>query len=392
MPGQVIDSAPSGAAPIVAPSSQDVEAIRQEQDTAWEDTTTDVGAGEVKPDGAVADPAEEGVIVDKPTLAGTVPAPKPGAAAEAPAKPDGEAAPDGAKKEGEDETPVASETVTPEQKAEAYWKALTDIFPGAYQASQSEKFKAWFATLSQADKAAAANLDTPAESVKIMGRYYDDVAAGRVAEPEPPAPPKAFEVAEHIKARNLEGLKIKRADGTETTIGEMADPNEFADLIAAMGVMTNASEQSVMNQAQAMINRLVESGVLVTGAKFNQLLERIGEKDLVAKVPDAPAITTDPKFIEFRDKSPLFKKAWASGDADSRAEVIAMFKAEKARATVADARVSQSRTTSAKNDLHKGSLRGGAPGAGRPANDDKSVAETQDAAWDTPIEVEGQKV
>ena len=389
MPGQVIDSAPSGAAPIVAPSSQDVEAIRHEQDTAWEDTTTDVGAGEVKPDGAVADPAEEGVIVDKPTLAGTVPAPKPGAASEVVAKPEGEVA-DGEKKE--DEAAADGETITPEQKSEAYWKALTDIFPGALQASQSEKFKSWFATLSPADKAAAANLDTPAESVKIMGRYYDDVAAGRVAEPQPPAPPKAFEIAEHIKSRNMDGLKIKLANGEETTLGAMAKPEEFGDIIAAMGAMTDAAEKSVMSQASQLIQNLVDQGILVTGAKFNQLLERIGEKDLVAKVPDAPAITTDPKFIEFRDKSPLFKKAWASGDADSRAEVISMFKAEKARTTVADARVNQSRTTSAKNDLHKGSLRGGAPGAGRPANDDKSVAETQDAAWDTPIEVEGQKV
>lgn len=392
MPGQVIDSAPSGAAPVVAPSSQDVETIRSEQDAAWDDTQTDVGAGEVKPDGAAEAPDAD-VIVDKPALAGTVPAPKPGdKSVEAPTTTAAVEKTDAEKAAEEAAAKSTPETVTPEQKAESYWKKLTDVFPGAYQVSQSDKFKAWFATLSPADKAAAANLDTPDESVKLMGRYYDDVAAGRVAEPAPPAPPKAFEIGEHIKTRNLDGLKIRLANGEETTLGNMAKPEEFGDIISAMGAMTAASEQNVMSQATALIQNLVDQGVLVTGAKFNQLLERLGEKDLTAKVPDASAITADPKFIEFRDKSPLFKKAWATGDADSRAEVISMFKADKARTTVADAKVTQARTTTAKNDLHKGSLRGGAPGSGRPSEDGKTTAEAQDAAWDTPIEVEGQKV
>lgn len=376
MDGDVIESTPI-AVPVIAPSSQDRAAIESQQDAAWADDATDTGAdATAKTDGATTSD-DEGVITDKPSLAGAVPAPKPG--------------------KGDEDDPTAKtdegagETVTPEAKSESYWKKLTEVFPGAHAVSQSDKFKAWFANLSAEDKAAASNIDDPGASIRIMGRYSDDVVAGRVAEPELPAPPKAFEIAEHIKARNMDGLKIKLANGEETTLGDMSKPEEFGDIIAAMGVMTDAAEKSVMSQATQLIQNLVDQGILVTGSKFNQLLERLGEKDLVAKVPDASAVTGDPKFIEFRDKQPLLKKAWAGGDADNRAEIIAMFKADKARSTVSDATASQRRTSAAKNDLHKGSLRSGASQA-KGGDDSKSTAEQQDAAWDTPLDVEGQKV
>ena len=378
MDGDVIESMPI-AVQVIAPSSQDRAAIESQQDAAWADDATDTGADvAVKTDGAV----DEGVITDKPALAGAVTAPKPGKGEEADlaAKTDEVKAGEG-----------AGETVTPEAKSESYWKKLTEVFPGAHAVSQSDKFKAWFANLSAEDKAAASNIDNPGASIRIMGRYSDDVVAGRVAEPEPPAPPKAFEIAEHIKARNMDGLKIKLANGEETTLGAMSKPEEFGDIIAAMGVMTDAAEKSVMSQATQLIQNLVDQGILVTGSKFNQLLERLGEKDLVAKVPDASAVTSDPKFIEFRDKQPLLKKAWAGGDADNRAEIIAMFKADRARSTVSDTTASQRRTSAAKNDLHKGSLRSGASQA-KGGDDGKSTAEQQDAAWDTPLDVEGQKV
>jgi hypothetical protein len=381
MPGDVIESTPI-AVPVIAPSSQDRAAIESQQDAAWADDATDTGGDTPAADGAVTPAEDEGVIVDKPALSGAVPAPKPGKteSVDAPVKTD---------EEKTDE--VAAETVTPEAKAESYWKKLTEVFPGAYAVSQSDKFKAWFASLSPEDKAAAANLDDPDASIKIMGRYTDDVVAGRVAEPTPPAPAKAFEIAEHIKARNMDGLKIKLANGEETTLGAMAKPEEFGDIISAMGAMTEAAEKSVMAQATQLIQNLVDQGVLVTGTKFNQLLERLGEKDLTARVPNASAVTNDPKFIEYRDKQPLLKKAWASGDADSRAEVIAMFEANKARNTVADTAAGQRRTNSAKNDLHKGSLRSGGA-QGKTGDEGKSASEQQDAAWDTPLAVEGQMV
>ncbi|MEI7879849.1 MAG: hypothetical protein WCI95_03130 [bacterium] len=381
MDGDVIESTPI-AVPVIAPSSQDRAAIESQQDAAWADDTTDTGADRPAPESDVVPAEEEGVIVDKPALASSVPAPKPGKT---------ETVDEPAKTDEVKTEEITTETVTPEAKAESYWKKLTEVFPGAYAVSQSDKFKSWFANLSPADKAAAANLDDPDASIKIMGRYSDDVVAGRVAEPQPPAPAKAFEISEHIKTRNMDGMKIKLANGEETTLGAMAKPEEFGDIISAMGAMTEAAEKSVMSQATQLIQNLVDQGILVTGAKFNQLLERLGEKDLTTKVPDASTITNDPKFIEFRDKQPLLKKAWAAGDADSRAEVIAMFKADKARNTVVDTTTTQRRTNAAKNDLHKGSLRSGGA-QGKTGDDGKSVSEQQDAAWDTPLEVEGQKV
>jgi hypothetical protein len=379
MPGDVIESTPI-AVPVIAPSSQDRAAIESQQDAAWADDATDTGGDTPAADGSVSSD-DEGVIVDKPGLSGAVPAPKPGARDEGPAASD----------KAEDEVTPESETVTPEAKSESYWKTLSGVFPNASAVSQSDKFKSWFASLSQEDKAAASNIDDPDASIRIMGRYSDDVMAGRVADPEPPAPPKAFEIAEHIKARNMDGLKIKLASGEETTLGAMSKPEEFGDIIAAMGVMTDAAEKSVMSQATQLIQNLVDQGVLVTGSKFNQLLERLGEKDLTTKVPDASTVTSDPEFIKFRDKQPLLKKAWAGGDADSRAEVIAMFKADKARNAVSDTAAGQRRTNSAKNDLHKGSLRSGAS-QGKSGDEGKSTAEQQDAAWETPLDVEGQKV
>lgn len=378
MPGDVIESMPIAPPVSGATSSADLAA----EDAAWNDTATDTGAGVVDKPADEVTPEEEGVIVDKPVIAAVIPPPKPG-----------KAAPDAADKgEGdavESDKAGNDAVVTPEAKSEKYWKKLTDVFPGAYAVSQSEKFKSWFASLSPADKAAANNLDDPDASIKIMGRYSDDVNSGRVAEPQPPAPPKAFDISEHIKSRNMDGLKIKLSSGEETTLGSMAKPEEFGDIISAVGAMTSASEQNVMNQATQLIQNLVDQGILVTGDKFNQLLERLGEKDLAGKVPDAPAIVSDPKFMEFRDKQPLLKKAWASGDAESRAEVIAMFKADKARNTVTETSSAQRRTSAAKNDLHKGTIRSGAQPRGE---EGKSEAEQEAAAWDTPIIVEGQKV
>ena len=366
-----------GAAPVVAPTSQDREAIAAEQDNAWADDQTDVGGGEVAADGAIKE--DDGVITDKPGMASVTPAPKPGAvvaggAEGEPAKPEGE------KPAGEVAT---DQTVTPEKKAADYWKKITDVFPGATKAVDSPKFKAWYATLTDADKAIASDLDKADDAVKLMGRYYDDVDSGRVKEPEPPAPPKAFEIGEYLTGRNLADLKIKKADGTETTLGSMAAPEEFGEIIGAMGAIQSASEQAIVGHFQGQIKQLT--------AQVAQLVERLGDKDLAGKVPDFSETVKDPAFAAFRDRSPLLKNAWASGDADQRAEVISMFRADKAKSTVADANLAQRRTTDAKNDLHKGSLRGGGSqprtGAG-----DATVAEQQDTAWDTPLDVEGAKV
>ena len=377
------ESTPAGAPPpVVAPTSQDREAIAAEQDAAWADETTkvdDVSSTPAEPGEA----AEPGVITDKPGLAAAVPPPKAGEPV-TPEKPEAEPAkkPDVEPEKKPDERPA--ETVTTEQKAERYWKRVTEVFPGAVAAVDTPKFRAWFAGLSDADKAIAADLDKADDAVKLMGRYYDDVAQGRVKEPEPPAPPKPFEIADYLKDRNIADLKIKTQEG-ETTLGDMAKPDEFGPVIGAIGAMTRASEQAIVSHFQPQIRALE--------ATVRQLQERLGAQDLAAKVPDVAEVTNDPAFAGFRDRSGLLKRAWASGDPEQRAEVIAMFKAEKARSVVADAGAGQRKTNAAKNALHAGSLRGGAPGAGRPsAEGEKSNAEQQDAAWETPIDVDGQKV
>ena len=371
----VTESTP-GAAPVVAPSSQDREAIAAEQDQAWADDKTDVGAGEVAADGAVKE--DDGVITDKPGMAAVTPAPKPGAVVA------GESGEPAAKSDdSKTDEAAAAQVVTPEQKAADYWKKVKEVHPDALSVVDTPKFKAWYAGLSDVDKAVAADLDKPDEAVRLMGRFYADVTAGRVKEPEPPAPPKAFEIGEYLTGRKISDLKIKKADGTETTLGAMAAPEEFGEIIGAMGAIQSASEQAIVNHFGGLIQQL-------TG-KIEQLQERLGASDLAAKVPDAPSVVNDPAFAAFRDRSPLLKNAWASGDADQRAEVISMFRADKARATVADASLNQRRSNAAKGDLHRGTLRGGAPGTSR-TQDDKTVGQEQDAAWDTPIEVEGAKV
>ena len=370
----VTESTP-GAAPVVAPSSQDREAIAAEQDQAWADDKTDVGAGEVAADGAVKE--DDGVITDKPGMSAVTPAPKPGAVVA------GEKDDEGADKEKTDEVVTGEPVVTPEKKAADYWKKVKEVHPDALSVVDTPKFKAWYSNLSDADKAVAADLDKPDEAVRLMGRFYADVTAGRVNEPEPPAPPKAFEIGEYLTGRKISDLKIKKADGTETTLGAMAAPEEFGEIIGAMGAIQSASEQAIVNHFGGLIQQLT--------SKIEQLQERLGANDLAAKVPDAPSVVNDPAFAAFRDRSPLLKNAWASGDPDNRAEVIAMFKADKARATVADASLNQRRSNAAKGDLHRGTLRGGAPGTSR-TQDDKTVVQEQDAAWDTPIEVEGAKV
>lgn len=398
MPGQVIDSAPGAAAePVVAPSSQDVEAIRSEQDAAWDDTSTDVDAGEVKPDGAAAEPNAPDVIVDKPSLAGgVVPPPKPGATAAAAVKPDAEATPaDDGKPKSEEGAPKpddAPPVVTTEQKTQNYWAKLAEVHPTAYADTRTPKFRAWFEALSPADKAAAANLDKPEESIKLMGRFYADDRAGKIADPQQPAAPTAMDVSEFLKANNLAGRKIKLANGTETTLGEMAKPEEFGDLLAAMGAIGSATEEIIMSKATKMIESLIHRGVLVTGDKFAELVARLGDKDLSEKVPDASTVTADPKFQEFVQKSKLFQNAWASGDVEQRTELINLFKAESAKTVVATVAAGQKKVSAAKNAVHAGTLRGGAPGTPKTGDEGKSTGEVQDQAWDTPIDVEGQKV
>ena len=398
MPGQVIDSAPGAATPVVAPTSQDVETIRQQQDAAWDDDT-DVGAGEVKNDGAAGDaePTDSDVIVDKPALAGGVlPAPKPGAAAPAAVvKAEGdEGKPVTAEKEDESASTTGNAPVvkTAEQKSQEYWVKVSDAHPTAYADSSTPQFMAWFNSLSPADRAAASNMDKPEESVKLMGRYYADLRSGKVYEPAAPAAPTAMDVAEFLKTNNLSGRKIKLANGTETTLGDMAKPEEFGDLLSAMGAISAASEEVVMNKATQLIESLINRGVLVTGDMFAQLKERLGDKDLAEKVPDASAIAADPKFQPFISKSKLLQNAWASGDPEQRAEVINMFKAEKAKDTVSAATTTQKKVNAAKNAVHSGTLHGGAPNASKAGDEGKSTGELQDQAWDTPIDVEGQKV
>ena len=400
MPGQVIDSAPGAAAPVAAPTSQDIETIRQQQDAAWDDDT-DVGAGEVKNDGATGDaePTDPDVIVDKPALAGGVlPAPKPGAAAPAPAavvKPEGDdGKPVTAEKKDEGasatgDTPVVK---TAEQKSQEYWVKVSEAHPTAYADSNTPQFMAWFNSLSPADRAAASNMEKPEESVKLMGRYYADLRSGKVSEPAAPAAPTAMDVAEFLKTNNLSGRKIKLANGTETTLGDMAKPEEFGDLLSAMGAISAATEEVVLNKATQLIENLITRGVLVTGDMFAQLKERLGDKDLAEKVPDASAIAADPKFQPFISKSKLLQNAWASGDPEQRAEVINMFKAEKAKDTVAAVTVTQKKVNTAKNAVHSGTLHGGAPNASKAGDEGKTTGELQDQAWDTPIDVEGQKV
>jgi hypothetical protein len=366
-----------GAAPVVAPTSQDREAVAAAQDAAWADDKTDVGAGEVAPDGGT--PPETDVITDKPGMASVTPAPKPGVAVGGEKPADEPAEPVKA-----DEAAEVVEAVSPTEKADAYWKKLSEVFPGATNAVETPLFKAWYETLSPADKAAAADLDKPDEAIRLMGRYYDDVTNGRVKEPAPPLPPKPFEVSAWLAERGMSELKIKRADGSEIALGDMAKPEEFGEVIGAMGAMTRASEQAIVAHFQGQIQQL--------SGQVSQLLERLGEKDLAAKVPDASEVVKDPAFSEFRNRSALLKNAWASGDPTNRADVIAMFKAERAKATVTDTAAGQRKTNAAKNALHSGTLRGGVPGSGRPAADDKTVGEQQDAAWDTPLDVEGQKV
>lgn len=387
MPDPVIESAP-GSAPVIAPTAQDREVIAAQQDAAWDDDKTDTGATEGSPAADAAPDAE--VITDKPALAGAVPPPPKPGAKPAEALPAGEpaAGADGKPVKAEEAAPGADAPLSVEEKSKAYWDKVGATFPGAQDASQTPKFAAWFHGLTDAEKAAAADLDKPDDAVRLMARYYEDLAAGKVKDPEPPGPAPAFDLSSHIAGRNLADVKVKMSDGTETTLGEMSKPEQYGDIIAAMGALTQASENAVM----ARINDLVNQGVLVTGRAFNQLLERLGEKDLTAKVPDAPSITSDPKFQSFRDASPLLKRGWATGDADTRAEIISMFRAEQAKGIVAGAAAGQRRTTQAKADLHRGSLRGGAPGSGKPADDAATVAEAQDRAWDTPIEVEGAKV
>lgn len=380
-----------GAAPLnAAPTSQDREVIAAEQDAAWADDATDTASGT---DAAAPEKDDADVITDKAALAAAVPAPKPGAAGE---KPAGEAdagtdtrTPE--EKAAAEAEAAAGETVTPEQKAETYWGKLGNIFPNAKDTVASAKFAGWFAGLSEADKAIAADLDKPDEAVKLMGRYYDDLAAGKVKEPEPPAPPKAFDLTEHITARKIGERKVTLPDGTETTLGELASPSQYGEVLAAVGAITSASEQSVMEQANQLIQGLVDRGVLVTGQRFEQLLEKLGEKDLAGKVADAPALVNTPAFKDFVGKSKLLQAAWATRDADQRADVVALFRADQARAAVADVGGAQRRAQAAKSGLHKGALRGG-PAAGTKATGEPTTAEAQDAAWETEIDVEGQKV
>lgn len=377
MAKEVIESAPADA-PVIAPTAQDREVIDAEQNAAWNDDKTDVGGGEVVPDGAPA--ADADVITDKPALAGTVPPPKPGAAAEtAPEEKPGEVKPG-------DEPPKEEPPESPEKKAEVYWATVAKTFPKAAEVSQSQKFAMWFDGLTEAEKADARDLDKPEEAVKLMGRFYEDVAAGKVPEPPPPGPAPAFDLSAHLTERGIGERKLKMADGTETTLAEMSKPDQHGDIIAAMGAMTEASEQAIMGRIQDLVNR----GVLVTGQAFNALLERIGDKELSGKVPDSAAVTSDPKFKAFRDASPLLKKAWNSGDVDSRAEIVKMYQAESAKAKVADAAAGQRKTAASKAGLHSGSLRGGSTSPDK--GGESTVAEDQDKAWDTPIEVEGAKV
>ena len=397
---------PAAAAPdpVVAPSSQDLAEVSSQQDSAWADENTDTGSAEAgAPDGGIDKPDAD-VITDAAKIKNVIPAPggKGASAVVPPAKVDDAAAgailtaEQQAAKDATDEAArvaAGTATLTDDQKREAYWIRLRSVFPGADQLPQDPKFLAWLNAQSPSDREAASSLDKADDALKILGRYHDDLRSGRVKDPEPPAPPKPFEISEHVTSRKWGDIKVKLANGDETTVGDMAKPENYGDVLAAVGAMQAESEKSLSAALQNTIGQLIDRGYLVTGAQFNQLLARLGEKDLVAKVPDAQNVAADPKFGEFLKTSKLYAGAWASNDPDQRAEVINVFKAQQARSTVDATAGGQRKTRDAKAGLHKGSLPGGSTAGGRVADEgQKTAAEEQDAAWDNPLEVEGMKV
>ena len=362
-------------------------------DKAWADEKTDLGMGESA--GAGIPPIEreeEDVIVVPPG------AKKPSVTGEAPEVP-GKEAPPAVEEPGKEkpvaaaETPPAAEVKTDDQKLSDYWNKITGTpgFANAAQVCRTPKFQAWFQSLTPTEQSAANDLDHPDQAVAAMGRYYQDLADGKVQEPPPPAPPPAIKALEYLKESGLDQVKILDDSGKEVSLADLAktDAEGYGgELFGAMSAFSQHSINQANLNAQQLIRTLIENGTLVTRQEFDRVRKRFDDGELFDQDPLALAESAKPEFDAFLKSSKLAARAWASGEVEDRVEAVNLFRKVQATAAVGAQTEAQRRAAAAKGSLHKGSLRGGQAVARKPGEGEETPEQQVERAWADPTPME----
>ena len=358
---------------IPAPQDALVPVHTAETDAAWADKT-DLHIDDEKPAAAPAaaatQPEEEtegDVITDKPGLtdAAQAVAEEPAAAPGEDGKPV-EAKPD---EKPAEEVPPASD----QEQLASYWKRVGEVFPAAFKETQTEQFLAWFEGLPPNEQAEAADPKNPEAAVRVMGKYYEDRAAGRIKAPVQSAP-KVFNSEDVVKGFAGADIKLTvmvAGNPVEKTVGAIiAEYGEF-------GAASLLAQQAGRDPLVAEINRLRQ--------ELGQIRGSLQSRELDAKEAGASAVANSQAFQEFKSKSKLMSKAWAQGSAEDRLEILGLFRAANAKVTVDGAAEAQRKARDKKANLQYGTIRGqpARPGPAKKPEDmtPEELQQAEEAAW-----------